>query len=647
LLAFAGCSNEPELSDATDAGVPADSGDAAIEPADSGLFDADAAVLPDSGMEIIEVLVRLDMVAAPNTRVVQGGTERYLYTDENSRVFYPLDRGVAGLHYIFASHPEARIKGERIRDDHRGPVIIDLERYDRSDNEAYSFQDPGEPGRSPTTTQCGHCHQTINADWFTSPHKQSASNPNLRDLYFGPGGVRESLGGSFGACADCHAPGIDGQLGGRDLADADERAEKYGVHCDVCHRVEAIDLLREPGVAGRLLMMRPTEEAPVSLGAGGRLPLTFGPSHDVSNPRMGMVQRDHFREATICAGCHQHDQAALLPKTAIDLSRWPSGKIPVQSTYEEWRSGPFAPDVPCQECHMPPDPLVLNGGDLQLYPFADIGVQGGFIRPPGSTRKHTFLGPRAVDSGFVEMAAAIFIEKTSTGNRVIANVTVKNVGAGHAIPTGEPLRSLILLVEARCGDRTLPAIAGDVVPDFGGFLARRARSENFTTWPEGQVGDQLRVVRRPGGFRDYRGFGRFGDGSFTPEQKGMPLEELAGISTITSTTTNTLVLDTPLADGDFVYLVRGGAHAGAPGFAFARVTRDGAGNREVPHYRAIDIASDNRLLPSQRSTSTHSFDADCADPTIISRLIHRPYPLAYTLERGWPSGDRVIAEARR
>lgn len=647
-MAIAGCSDEPDPSApdaAEDAGVPADSGDAAVDPADLGVPADSGPHEEDAGQELIEVLVRLDQVGAPGTLVVQGGTENWLMTDENSRVFYPIDRTVIGSHFIFASHPEARIESALIRPEHRGPVIIDLERYDTSDNAAYTFQDPGEPGRSPTTTQCGHCHQTINADWFTSPHKTSASNENLRDLYFGPGGVRASNAANFGACADCHAPGIDGALGGRDLADASERAEQYGVHCDVCHRIDAIDLAREPGVAGRLILTRPSEEGPVSLGAGGRLPLTFGPSHDVSNPRMGSVQRNLYREATICAGCHQLDQAALLPKTAIDLARWPSGKIPVQSTYEEWRAGPFSPGVPCQECHMPPDPMVLNGGDLQLFPFSDIGVQGGFVRPAGATRKHSFLGPRAIDSGMVEMAAAIFVEKSLSAGTLTARVTVKNVGAGHAIPTGEPLRSLILRVEARCETSTLAAVGGDVVPDFGGAIDERPRSDDFTTWPEGQVGDQLRVVRVPGGFRDYQGFGRFGS-VFTPEEKGMPIEELAGISTITSTT-NGLALDPPLAAGDRVYLTRGAAHAGAPGYAFARILVSASGEREVPHYAAVDVASDNRLLPSQRFTSTHRFAASCANPMIVARLIHRPYPLAYVLERGWVFRDRVITEVTK
>ena len=64
---------------------------------------------------------------------------------------------------------------------------------------------------------------------------------------------------SFGGCSDCHAPGIDGLLGGRDLHEASGLAFEYGVHCDVCHKVESIDLSAESGVAGRLRIVRPSE----------------------------------------------------------------------------------------------------------------------------------------------------------------------------------------------------------------------------------------------------------------------------------------------------------------------------------------------------------------------------------------------------
>ena len=262
---------------------------------------------------------------------------------------------------------------------------------------------------------------------------------------------------AFGACADCHAPGIDGQLGGRDLLEATDHAYDYGVHCDVCHKVESVDLEAEAGVAGRLQILRPIEESP-STTLGEWYPLTFGPYYDVINPRMGSVQRDLYHEATICAGCHQLDQPVLVAGAQIDLARWPDGRIPVHSTYAEWEAGPMNPGAPCQSCHMPPDAESGNSsglGDDEVAPDAQPGLSSGWYRPPGSVRHHMWTGPRYPGERMLELAASLAIDAAVVEGELVAQVTTRNVGPGHAIPTGEPLRSLLLLVEARCGERDL------------------------------------------------------------------------------------------------------------------------------------------------------------------------------------------------
>lgn len=42
--------------------------------------------------------------------------------------------------------------------------------------------------------------------------------------------------GGLAVCADCHAPGIEGKAGGRDLHDPVGIAFESGNHCDVCHK---------------------------------------------------------------------------------------------------------------------------------------------------------------------------------------------------------------------------------------------------------------------------------------------------------------------------------------------------------------------------------------------------------------------------
>ena len=64
---------------------------------------------------------------------------------------------------------------------------------------------------------------------------------------------------NFGGCADCHAPGINGQLMGRNLHDAVGLAYDAGVHCDTCHKVRDVDMSKPAGYGSRLVVHRPGE----------------------------------------------------------------------------------------------------------------------------------------------------------------------------------------------------------------------------------------------------------------------------------------------------------------------------------------------------------------------------------------------------
>lgn len=658
--------------------------------------------IPRPSARYVTATVLLDGQPAADTEVRQGGATRSFFTDDAGRVTVEVDESVQGEWVLMASHPEARIGAAPISDE--DALTLALTRFLPEDNPAYLFQDPGLPGGPDTTAQCSHCHESLRDDWFASPHRSAASNPRVHDLYagaaaalvsqaaceqaggqwrlgLGPGtgapaercylgagvlptlnpgcdaeGACDAVATQFGGCADCHAPGIDGVLGGRSLLEATGIAYDAGVHCDTCHRTESVDLEAPPGVAGRLRFVRPSEPS-TSAALGPWKPLTFGPYPDVANVRMGSVARDLFHGATLCAGCHESQQAVLVPGASADPARWPAGKLPIHSTYSEWLAGPFSPGVPCPSCHMPPDPSLWNAADLQLFAAAGAGVVTGWPRPPGSVRSHGFLGPRQRTSGLLELAASLTVEKSVTNGELTALVSVKNVGPGHALPTGEPSRRMVLLVEARCGAQPLRATGGDAIPDFGGALERREAKDGFSDWPGARVGEVLRVVRRPGPFRDYEGFGPFGDGTFSPAEKGMPVEEVVGESTILAMNGDTPVLDAPLPEGDVVYRGEGGAfpsegqsvsaRAGAPGFAFGRILVGPDGAREVPHFLAVDVASDNRLLPQRAFTTQHHFATPCPDPEVHAVLVYRAQPLGLARERGWKNLEAVMAEVTR
>ena len=665
---------------------------------DTAETDVPPVVLPDA----YELTVTLDGQVIAGAVVMQGGGDESWLTGADGRATVTMDDSIPGERGVFASHPLARVG--YLRAGEEAALTLELVGFDPSDNEAYVFDNPGSPTDNADTGKCAHCHTTLNEDWYDSAHRQSASNPAVQDLYAGtvsalstqadcqvaggqwwsglePGTglsqarcylgdgalptLNDNCGDSdacdatataFGACADCHAPGIDGVLGGRNLLEATGFAYEYGVHCDVCHKVESVDLTQPAGVGGRLHIVRPSED-PVSQLLGTWDPLTFGPYVDVANPRMGSVYRDHFAEPEFCAGCHELQQEVLVPGAAVDSLRWPDGKLPVHTTFSEWEAGPMNPAAPCASCHMPPDAEVGNSADLYNIINLTEGVTTGWPRASGAVRKHTWIGPRYVDSPMLELAASVDITKSVVGGELTASVTVKNVGPGHAIPTGEPLRSLVLLVRAECAAVPLDPTGGDAVPDIGGALDWQASSGDWSVWPGAQVGDVIRVVVRPGGFYDYVGYGPFGDGTFDATAKGMAVEEVVGESTVLSVAADVVTLDQPLPVGDVAYRVSPGAWpvdgavasgwAGAPGFAFARVLADEDGRRMVPHFAATDVVSDNRLLPQESWTSTHRFTSPCPDPVVTAVLVHRAYPLDMAAQKGWTLTDSVMVEASR
>ena len=660
---------------------------------DDGAVDSG---LPTTGTIPIDVTVTIDGAPSPETLVMQGGLDEHWFTDDLGQVVVDVNLDLNSEIVLMVSHPEARVRAVNVWPGETSAVVIELVRFDTGDNPDYVFAPPGEPEASPNTAYCGHCHLSLVEEWVGSVHRGAASNPAVQDLYAGaaaafttevacldaggqwkeglvPGtgapGMRCFIGagllqigaeGTFGGCADCHAPGIDGQLGGRDLLEATGDAYDYGVHCDVCHHVESIDESKPPGVGGWLQIVRPSEKSPAP-ALGDWLPLTFGPNPDSPNPRMGSVARPHFHEARLCAGCHEQHQASLVPGQALDAVRWPNGTLPIHTTYSEWLAGPFKDVAPCQSCHMPPKPEASNGADQQVLTDQPIGIATGWIREPGSIKEHTWSGPRHPESRMLQLAAAVFLKKAvAPGGALTATVTVRNVGPGHAIPTGEPLRMLLLTVDARCGDDSLVATGGDVVPDFGGALEGRDGDADWTLWPNAVAGERLRVVSQPGGWYDYSGYGPFGDGTFDVAAKGMPVEHFVGERTITAVGEDGLVtLTAPLPPGDRVYRVPAGPalpeadtpsapRAGQPGFGFARVLKGPTGARMVPHFLAVDVVSDNRLLPQAAWTTTHTFDAaGCEDPVVQAVLVHRAWPVALATERGWKQSDAIMVSVSR
>ncbi|MEO1232566.1 MAG: hypothetical protein AAFZ18_27085 [Myxococcota bacterium] len=665
-----------------------------VGPRDGGQEDA-GAVLP----EAVRVRVLLDGAPATGARVSYGGSGIFTETSSTGWVEVILRPRTPGPDtVIIAAHPEARTHVALLGPGRPSVIEIALERFSPVDNPAYRFADPGEPDRRATTNQCAHCHVTMNEAWITSSHRESARNPILLDVYTGvsraattstacdeasgswvtsrvPGsdvtGARCHLGDGaldvlnpdcvsppcegpeMGDCAGCHAPGIDGATSGRGLLEARGRAFEYGVHCDVCHRVESVRLGEAPGVAGALRILRPSERDGFGLNEDGWLPVTFGPSWDSPNPKMGSVPRAHFLGPELCAGCHEQERSVLVAGVNLDPVRWPSGRLPIYSTYSEWRRGPYADAVSCQGCHMPPDPAAENGGDLQLLADASTGIAGGWPRPPGAVRSHAFVGPRTEGAGLLQMAASVRVTAEVQGAAYDVRVVTRNVGAGHALPTGAPSRQLFLRVEATCGGAALAAVGGDAIGPLGGYEEWRLGPFEASGWPRARAGDRLFALA-DGGRADYDGPPPFESGGrFTAAEKGRTRWLAAGTAEILSVDDGRIELDAEFSGTvQAVVRVRPGASgpealAGRPGTSFARVTSGRDGALGVPHHAAVDVVRDDRLKPRQARETTHRFRVpqSCSGQLAARAvLVYRPLPRFRTERRGWSRSDIVMAE---
>ena len=111
----------------------------------------------------------------------------------------------------------------------------------------------------------------------------------------------------------------------------------------------------------------------------------------LSLPSYPLVTSGLYERGDFCLPCHQ-----LPPRTAVD------GR-PLLNTYKEWLEGPyFARGVQCQHCHMANREHAVLG-----------------IHDPATFRQGVELGASAHRSG--------------EGVTVVA--TIKNVGAGHYLPT--------------------------------------------------------------------------------------------------------------------------------------------------------------------------------------------------------------------
>jgi hypothetical protein len=232
--------------------------------------------------------------------------------------------------------------------------------------------------------RCGECHEKMYDEWQESGHARGLKS----EAYAATLRVATATG-----CARCHSP--LSELGVRP-----QTAEAEAVTCEVCHRMERIEV--SPTAASFTLLK--THE------------IKFGPRCDLEDPYFHRARCNPvFTRSEMCAACH-----LLYQETKEGTS------LPVHTEYADWKKSSYAAKgKQCQNCHMPAVKASLATGEPERQGVPD----------------HGFLGhARKLEDTALTATARVVWER----ERVTASVSVTNARAGHAIPAGSPGREVVL-----------------------------------------------------------------------------------------------------------------------------------------------------------------------------------------------------------
>lgn len=243
--------------------------------------------------------------------------------------------------------------------------------------------------------RCGACHRNIHEAWKASSHARAMESRLFQDAL-------EMAAADYGAsarktCLGCHAP-VAVQT--NDLA-LINKVSWEGITCDFCHGIRGVSL------AG------PNPRAHVRF-----TPVKAGPMADSVSTGHGTEHSALHSSSAICAPCHEYRNAR---------------GFPVLTTYSEWKESSHAGEgKQCQSCHM-----YQVDGDL-----VDPRVKRSALR----INLHQMPGSHSIE----QLARTIraHLAAAREGDQVKVTVEVVNHGAGHYVPTGSPLRQLVLEVRA-------------------------------------------------------------------------------------------------------------------------------------------------------------------------------------------------------
>lgn len=444
------------------------------------------------GTGIISGVVVDERGPVDQARVRIQGSENVVVTDGAGRFV------LSGVHAQKAFNVSAWKEGyysallKDVRAPKEGARLL-LVRYQINDNPNYEWIPPeGAKG------SCVECHPAVTAMSLNDAHLKAAVNPRFLSMYYGTDiegkqspptryekgtafslwgnttvprrpddskpyygpGFQLDFPGAVGDCSACHIPGAS--IGKNVDPGSVKGANRYGVHCDFCHKVGSVRLdpqsmLPFANVHGvhSMKVKRPFLDDPK------RPQLFFGTFEDV-NASEGDTNLPLLRESKYCAPCHYGGFWDTL----------------VYNSYGEWLQSPYADSRSgkgrtCQECHMP-SPTIYQG-----RPITNIAPgKGGIERNPAAIHNHNMTVDAELLRNSLTMKASVKIQN----GRAVVTVTLTNDKTGHHVPTDSPLRQMILLIEAKDSrGNTLKQQDGPVLPEWCGTV--KAKKNHYSGLP--------------------------------------------------------------------------------------------------------------------------------------------------------------------
>ena len=425
-----------------------------------------------------------------NARVRIAGEETYTLTDREGRyelaAAYPPRQQLmvtAGKEGWFNNGQVADRSGS-VRDILLNPIYLD-------DQPDYRFISP---------VTCSRCHVNLTRYYDQSKMAHTTSNPKVLDMYYGTDALlRKGMGPGYrldnprsqGNCTIGHAPSVAGSIPwSQDLNDVlrSPRTEWDGISCDYCHKVRKV-IKDKTKPSGRAAVLE--RQSPIR----GNSILVFGPYDDVTAPPMAASYNPLFDKGQFCSLCHSHSKKLASGKTwdsskVYTTAEWEgfglesNNYLPIQTTYQEWKQ--WQDQLPandsnkgkkCQDCHLswrkemlPYDNYVVDGMARNMW---------GTYRSPKNIRPHHFDGGTETQ---LKTALAMEVEGEISDRTLTVSVFITNTNGGHWVPTGETMRSVMLLLNVTDSNgKPLEMIKGSHLPDWAG--KGKAESGNYAGLP--------------------------------------------------------------------------------------------------------------------------------------------------------------------